>query len=172
MKYCENCNYVVRHNAKDCPNCKKNTIKNGEPERDFPVVVVRATGFEKERICASLGDENIPYSIRIVKKKFSTDAVTGSKNAYYDIMVPYEYYADTMNLLIGINAVTPENIDIERLSELTEKQKKKDDFDGENYYSTKNKMIRIVSVVVFLALVAIVVFGVDAIMALIKGFLS
>lgn len=172
MKYCENCNYIVKDNEEVCSNCKKSTIKYGEPERNFPVVIIRTTGFEKERVCAALGDGNIPYSTRTVKKKFSTDAVSGSKNAYYDILVPYEYYADAMNLLIGINAITPDDSEIESLSKLAEKQNTKGEFDGEDYYSTKNKIVRMVSVVLFLVLVAVVIFGVDAVIALVKAFLS
>ena len=49
---------------------------------------------------------------------------------------------------------------------------KQDEFDIGDYYSTKNKVIRMISVVLVLAIMAGVVLGVDAVMAIIKGFFS
>lgn len=169
MKYCKNCGRIIDDSIQKCPSCKNGKIVNGEPEKNFPVVAVSASGFEKERICAALGDDKIPYSTRIAKKQFSTDAVTGSSNADYDILVPYSFYVDAMNLLVGINAVILDKEQLENLKK-NSNESQYDEFDGENYYSTKNKIIRMVSVILLLAIMAGVVLGVDAVMALIKSF--
>lgn len=169
MKYCKNCGKIIDDSIQKCPNCKKGKIVNGEPEKNFPVVAVSAFGFEKERICTALGDNKIPYSTRITKRQFSTNAVTGTSNADYDILVPYSFYVNAINLLVGINAVNPNKEQLEELQKNSD-ENQCDEFDGENYYSTKNKIIRMVSVILLLAIMAGVVLGVDAVMAFIKSF--
>jgi len=168
MKYCEKCNHITNDSTHTCPVCNNKTLKSGNPQGSFPVVVVRASGFEKNRICAVLDDENIPHSERIAKKQFSSDAVTGSSMADYDIMVPYDFYSKTFDLLVGINALNPDEEELNENAKIASRSVKSD-FDGEDYFSTKNRIIRIVSVILLMALVAGVVLGVDAIMALIKG---
>lgn len=167
MKYCKKCGRMFNDNAHMCNECKMETLMIGKPDKTFPVFAVRATGFEKERICSALDNEKIAYSIKIAKKQFSTDAVTGTSNAYYDILVPYGLYAKTVDLLIGINAITPNEKEIEKL----DKNIVEDEFDGEDYFSTKNKVIRIVSVILLLAVVTGVVLGVDTIMGIVKQYL-
>ncbi|MEE1056978.1 MAG: hypothetical protein UH239_07005 [Acutalibacteraceae bacterium] len=169
MKYCKKCGIIINNNTENCPNCKKGRVISGEPEQDFPVIAVSAFGFEKERICAALDDDKIPYSTRITRKQFSSDAVTGNNNANYDILVPYTFYVDTINLLVGINAIKPNEKQFKELEKIST-QKHHDEFDVEDYYSTKNKIIRMISVILLLAVMAGVVLGVDAVMALIKGF--
>ena len=171
MKYCKNCGIILDDNVEECPSCKKGKIVNGEPEDSISVVAISASGFEKERILATLGDAKIPYSTRIVQKQFSANAVTGSNNATYDILVPYRFYVDAINLLVGINAIKLNEKQIEELEKIPDKNQR-DEFDGEDYYSTKNKIIRMVSVILLLAVMAGVVLGVDAVMALIKSFFN
>lgn len=172
MKYCEECNIVTKDNVIMCPHCKRDILKSGEPQATFPITVVRVSGFEYQRICGALESENIPYSAKTVKKKFANNAVTGKTNAEYDVLVPYQYYAKTFELLVGINAINPDDADFEDKFMVSQKSETLKEFDGEDYYSTKNKVIRLLSVVLMLALVAGVVFGVDAIVALIKNMLN
>lgn len=169
MKYCKKCGIILNNGNENCPNCKKGIIISGEPEQDFPVIAVSASGFEKKRICAALGYDKIPYSTRITKKRFSSDAVTGNSNADYDVLVPYAFYVDAINLLVGINAIKPNEKQFKELEKISN-QKHCDEFDCEDYYSTKNKVIRMVSVILLLAVTAGIVLGVDAVMAFIKGF--
>lgn len=171
MKYCKNCGKILEQDNEKCFCRKKGEIINSEPAKDFPVVAIRASGFEKERICAALGDDKIPYSIRIAQKQFSSNAVTGSSNADYDILVPYGFYFEAVKLLVGINALKMNEAQLEALEKNLIKNKQ-DEFDIEDYYSTKNKVIRMISVVLVLAIMAGVVLGVDAVMAIIKGFFS
>lgn len=167
MKYCKKCGRMFNDSAHICKECKRETLVIGKPDKTFPVFAVRAAGFEKERICSALDNEKIAYSTRIAKKQFSTDALTGTSNAYYDILVPYGLYTKTIDLLIGINAITPNEKEIEKI----DRDIPEDEFDGEDYFSTKNKVIRIVSVILLLAVVTGVVFGVDTIMGIVKQYL-
>ena len=158
MKYCKKCNHITNDGVEICPVCNKKTLNSGEPSGDFPTVILRASGFEKERVCSALNDQNI-----------SSDAVTGSNFADYDIMVPYGCYSKAFDLLVGINAIKPEESDFEDKEKVSVKSAKSSEFNGEDYYSTKNRIIRIISVILLLVLVTGVVLGVDAIMAFIKG---
>ncbi len=86
----------------------------------------------------------------------------------YDILVPYGFYAKTRDILIGINAVQPDEDD-EKTKALSEEEEKEL---SDDYYSTKNKLIRAVAIILFLAVVTGVVLGVDAVMALVRGFMN
>ena len=168
MKYCKKCGRIEKENAVYCPDCRNSRLAEGEPDRNFPVAVLRAAGFEKQRICSVLDDADIPYSTKIARKQFAADAVTGSSNADYDILVPYGFYAKTRDILIGINAVQPDEDD-EKTKALSEEEEKEL---SDDYYSTKNKLIRAVAIILFLAVVTGVVLGVDAVMALVRGFMN
>lgn len=168
MKYCKKCGRIEKGSAVYCSECKNSRLTEGEPEKNLPVVAVRAAGFEKQRICSVLDDADIPYSTKIAKKQFSADAVTGSSNADYDILVPYGFYAKTRDILIGINAAEPDENDEKSKALSADEEKELSD----DYYSTKNKLIRAVAIILFLAVVAGVVTGVDAVMALIKEFMN
>lgn len=135
---------------------------------DKEVVLAQAKGFDKQRICATLDDEGIAYRIRIADKQISENAVKGTSDAYYDILVPYSACKKAVDILLGINA----DVKAEAIS-LAEEQKddvQESSFDNDDYYSTKNRIVRVVSVILFLALVTGVVLGVDAIMTLIKQY--
>ncbi len=168
MKYCKKCGRIEKESDVYCSVCRNSRLEEGEPDKNFPVVAVRAAGFEKQRICSVLDDADIPYSTKIARKQFSADAVTGSSNADYDILVPYGFYAKTRDILIGINVAEPDENDgnAKALSKEEEKELSAD------YYSTKNKLVRAVAIILFLAVVAGIVMGVDAVMALIKGFMN
>ncbi len=161
MKYCKKCGRLEQDSAEKCSCCKNSVLTEGEPEKDFPIVLIRTAGFERQRICSSLNSENVPYSERIARKQLSADAVTGTSYADYDILIPYAFYRKATDVLIGINALKDDEdvFDVEDKSEDLE----------DDYYSTKNRLIRIVSVILLLAIVTGVVLGVDFLMALIKG---
>lgn len=173
MKYCKKCNLLVKNNIDKCTECG-NLLDNSQPLDKSPVVVVTASGFEKERICTILEEKNIPYSVRVVTKKgipTQSDAVTGNSKTAHHIIVPYEFYNKAMEQLVGINAVNLTDDELQSLTEALEREEssgKKPSAD--DYFSVKNRVIRIVSAIAFFALVALVIFGVDAVMAIIKAF--
>lgn len=168
MKYCKKCGNIFEQGVSKCTECRKSVLSEEKPDKDFPIVAIRTSGFERQRICATLDDEGITYSTRIAKKQISENAVKGTSNAYYDILVPYGIYKKTIDILLGINAEVKAEAVL-----LADEQKddvQESSFDNDDYYSTKNRIVRVVSVILFLALVTGVVLGVDAIMALIKQY--
>lgn len=175
MKYCKKCNLLIKDNSNSCTKCGK-ALGEDKPSAKSPVVVVTAAGFEKERICTVLTENDIPYSVRVVAKKgipTEPNAVAGNNKTAHEIVVPYEFYNKAMEQLVGINAVQLDDDELQQLTqalELEEDSEKKADAD--DYFSTKNRVVRIVSAIAFFALVALVIFGVDAVMAIIKTFFT
>ena len=175
MKYCKKCNLLIKDTCDNCTKCGK-TLDNAEPSAKSPVVVVTASGFEKERICTILTDKDIPYSVRVVAKRgipTEINAVAGNSKTEHEIIVPYEFYNKAMEQLVGINAVELDDGELQELTEALEKEDKSDKkTDADDYFSVKNRVIRILSAIAFFILVALVIFGVDAVMAIIKTFLT
>ena len=175
MKYCKKCNFLTKDNTTTCNKCNK-PLSDFDAKANTPVIAVTAQGFEKERICTFLTENDIPFSVRVATKKGVTtqsNAVTGNIKAMHDIIVPYEFYYKAMELLVGINAVQLSEDELNRLTESLENEANhNNNFNADDYFSVKNRVIRIVSAVAFFALVAVVIFGVDAIAALIKAWLT
>lgn len=174
MKYCKKCNLLIKDNITTCTKCGKE-LSSSTPSPTTPVVVVTAFGFEMERICATLSDANIPYSARVVAKKRTptqTDVLTGNSKTEHEIIVPYEFYNRAMEQLVGINAVQLTDEELQTLTEQLEKEGTGISSEASEYFSTKNRVIRIASAIAFFVLVALVVFGVDSIMAIIKTLLT
>ncbi len=174
MKYCKKCNYLTNDNINACKKCNS-PLDDFKAKADTPVVVVTAQGFEKERICAILTEENIPFSVRMVTKKgvpSQPNAVAGNSKTMHDILVPFEFYYKALELLVGINAVQLSEDELNSLTNALEEDNNDNNSDIGDYFSVKNRVLRIVSAIAFFALVAVVVFGVDAITALIKAWLA
>ena len=163
MKYCKKCGRLENDDLEKCSKCKNSPLVSGEPTNDFPVVLIRTSGFEKQRICSALDSENIPYSIRIAEKQLSADAITGVSHADYDVLTPYAFYRKAADILLGINALKDDS----NVFDAEDKSAQADD----DYYSPKNRIVRIISVILLLVIVAGVVLGVDFVMAAIKGFI-
>ncbi len=174
MKYCKKCNLLIKDDLNSCTKCGK-ALESSVSDKS-PVVVVTASGFEKERICTVLTDKDIPYSVRVVTQKgipTEMNAVTGNSKTAHQIVVPYEFYNKAMEQLVGINAVQLTNEELQSLTEaLEEEESSNKPSNIDDYFSVKNRVVRIVSAIAFFALVALVIFGVDAIMAIIKAFFT
>lgn len=124
MKYCKKCNLLIKDDLNSCTNCGK-ALDNSLPSDKSPVVVVTASGFEKERICTMLTEKDIPYSVRVAPKKgipTEMNAVTGNSKATHQIVVPYEFYNKAMEQLVGINAVQLNDEELQALTEALENE--------------------------------------------------
>ena len=123
MKYCKKCNLLVKDDLNSCTKCGK-ALESSVSDKS-PVVVVTASGFEKERICTVLTDNDIPYSVRVVTQKgipTEMNAVTGNSKTAHQIVVPYEFYNKAMEQLVGINAVQLTNEELQSLTEALEEE--------------------------------------------------
>lgn len=158
--YCKRC-HKLYEDRRACPDCNGVLTKNITAQDT--VSLVSAFGIEKDRIAAALTDADIPYALRPVKKEISARAVTGIDNARYNIEVPFSYYDNAMETLIGINAIEPE----EYIDDGDTAEKPNEEF--EEMAPGKRMLVRVVSAILFIVLVALVIFGTDYVMGFFKN---
>ncbi|MCQ4022583.1 MULTISPECIES: hypothetical protein [unclassified Ruminococcus] len=163
--YCNRC-HKLYNDKRACPNC--NEVLTKKISDSSHIAIVSAFGIEKDRITAALEDADIPYAERAEKKEASANAVTGIDNARYKIEVPYSFYDKAMEILIGINAVSPDEYVESAGDEVQENSSPKTE-EFEEMSSGKRIAVRVISAVLFILLVALVIGGVDFITGIIKG---
>lgn len=160
MKICTNCKKLFSDESSECSYCKSSLENVTSP--DTEIVLLSASGFEKERVEAALAEQGIPYSLAYTGRqpeKMSVSAETA------DIIVPFSHYAKAVNLCIGIGALDA-NCTEAQFAEQTNSVSEEIE---ENMSAAKRTTVKVVSAIAFLLLVALVVFGTDFIMNLIKG---
>lgn len=180
MRYCEKCNYITDESMKNCPRCKS-VLKKDEPPKNFPVAVITAAGFERERIAAALNDNGVPCTQRAAKKQPSAEIITGVNSATADILVAAGDYDKARDILVGIGAVKLEDEEIiedsadnrnetkdNKNTRKIRKVKTEGHEEFEEMSPKKRLFVRIVSVILFIIVVWGVVAGTDFIMSLIK----
>lgn len=196
MKYCSHCCTLFERGA-ICPDCKRELRK--EIKDNDPVTVIRADGFERERIVAALRDNGVPCIEQFDKRERSADAVTGKLTAKVKIEVPFAALEQARDILVGIGAVRLEGETVlknecmpsgvsenstktfeyshtpKKGVQLKEKGKKKrktneskPEPQWEEMSRTKRNVVRLVSAILFIIVVALVIFGTDFIMGIIK----
>lgn len=167
MKLCTKCKHL--HNDEDavCSNC--NSPLESITDENTPVYLLSAEGFELERVKTALEDNSIPCDSVIRDKQLKKQEFINKNSAESDILVPYAAYEKAYDICIGIGAVKEENTEI-----LDEEVEKKDDEPTldekfEEMSGVKRTTVRVLSAIAFLALVALAVYGTDAVTAFIKG---
>lgn len=196
MKYCSHCCTLFERGVV-CPDCKRELKK--EIKETDPVTVIRADGFERERIVAALRDNGVPCIEQFDKRERSADAITGKLAAKVKIEVPYAALKQARDILVGIGAVRLEGETVlknesmsSRTSENNEKvfeyshtpkqgvqQKEKGkkkrktnepkpEPQWEEMSRLKRNVVRLVSAILFIIVVALVIFGTDFITGMIK----
>lgn len=141
--------------------------------------LLSASGFELERIKTALSDNGIPNDSKPQKRNYSAKAVTGIDYSVQDIYVAADDYEKAYDLCIGIGAVKPDGeepvIDeieepdeaAEDESESAEEPAAAEEF--EELPPGKRKAVRIISAILFVLIVAAVIFGTDTITGWIKS---
>lgn len=170
MKYCKKCKRMYNDEDLRCTECKGNPQLLNIEDENTPVYLMSAAGFELQRVKTALEDSGIPNHSAIQKNNVSPQAVTGYDSSEYDILVPYSAYEKAYDVCVGIGAIkigeeeilgddgTPVNSDVKSQDEL---------FEGMS--GAKRTTVRVAMALLFLALVALAVFGTDFIMNIIKG---
>lgn len=163
MKFCKKCHHLYNDENTSCENCKCSltVIKDDNTS----VFILSAFGLELERIKAALKDNSIPFETSAKKKNLSANSVTGYDIAEYDLRVPYSDYEKAYDVCVGIGAIKEED------TEISDEQAQPSDDAFENMSSTKRTFIRLISALLFIALLCAVVWGTDFITALIKSLL-
>ena len=132
--------------------------------------LLSASGFELERVKTALSDNGIPNDSKPKKRNYSAKAVTGVDNSEQDIYVAESDYDNAYDLCVGIGAVK-----IEGEEEIIQPEDGEDAQPAEEFEemsSGKRTAVRIISAVLFVLLVAAVIFGTDAITGWIKGLFT
>ena len=132
--------------------------------------LLSASGFELERVKTALSDNGIPNDSKPKKRNYSAKAVTGVDNSEQDIYVAESDYDKAYDLCVGIGAVKIEGEEDIIQPEDGEDAQPAEEF--EEMSSGKRTAVRIISAVLFVLLVAAVIFGTDAITGWIKGLFT
>jgi hypothetical protein len=163
MKYCTKCKSLDEKDALACPQCGTRPMRAVQAED--PVFLVSASGFERERITAALGDAGIPVVEEMEKREAASAVVMGELSCGMRLFVPYRMLSSAQDVLIGIGASQPEGEEAKIVEEEVPPQEEP----APPMSRGKRFVVRAVSVVLFIAIVWAVVAGVDWVMGLIRG---
>ena len=170
MKYCARCKKLYfKITDSRCPICNKKLIEN--PNHFSPVYIVTANGFELERIRAALNSADIPYSYQNEKRETGIRILNSAPPENCEVFVPISAYCDAMDILVGIGAVKDDKIpDVndDEMAKLNEAKKEAAETD-EELSPKKARIIRILSFIAFLMILAAAVYLADFIIALVKN---
>lgn len=166
MKYCTRCKRMFDDSEQYCPDCKKHYALEEITDKNTPVYLTTAAGFELDRIQAALEDSNIPSSSQPQAKALSADAITGSDISDRDILVPYSALSEARDVCIGIGAIEVDGEEVE-----VDKQDDDDsEIDESEYMSpAKRTTVKIVSAILLIIIACLVIWGTDTITGWIKG---
>lgn len=160
MNFCDKCKKVFSDNDTVCSVCGSTLSTLNDEET--PVYLTEAFGFEKDRIMATLNEADIPYS-QYYKDKMPEQMSGDDYSAC--ILVPLKSYNKALEVCKGIGAIDE---DVQPL-DFVDKTNEVIDYKEENRNAAKRTTIKILSMLAFLALVALAVFGTDFVTNLIKG---
>lgn len=171
MKLCTKCKHL--HNDEDtvCGNC--NAVLESITGENTPVFLISAQGFEAERIKTALEDNLIPCESVVKDKELKKQEFVGNNTFESDILVPFAAYEKAYDICIGIGAIKEEDTEIfdDKCEQSSDEQQTLDE-KFEEMSGVKRTTVRVLSAIAFLALVALAVYGTDAITAFIKGLFS
>ncbi len=169
MKYCKRCKHIHNDNETTCTDCKKPLAEI--QDKNTPVFLLSASGFELQRIKTALNDSGIPSDATPQKKNMSAEAVTGYDVSEYDLLVPYQAYEKAYDVCVGVGAIKGENEQIidENVATPTNEGVKTAEEEFEEMSGAKRTTIRVVSAILLLIITAMVIFGTDFITGLIKN---
>ena len=130
--------------------------------------LMTASGFELERIRTALSDNGIPNDSKPQKRNFSAKAVTGVDYSVQDIYVSSDDYEKAYDLCVGIGAIRLDGE--EEIIDDGAEAPSDDEYD--EMPDGKRKAVRIISVILFILIVAAVIFGTDFITGWIKDLFT
>ncbi len=168
MKYCPKCKrlYNDEEMSCSCPECKGKALKSVSDETTS-VYLCSGDVIERDRVQAALSDSGIPsvYTRHMVSA--NSQLLTGMDFDGFDILVPYELYEKAYDVAVGIGAIKLEGekiVEDEKLAETVEQ--------FESMSRSKRTTVRVLSAILFIILIALVIYGTDYITAFIKSLFS
>lgn len=171
MKICPRCKRLHSDTYTECTECRK-PLRGIESENE-ETYLITAEGFEREHIRASLQDAGIPCVPRFRNDMYSSDEVTGKGTSLAEINVPFSAFIKAYDTCVMIGAIDPEKplpFDMDEAEKMCREigEKNKDKI-KEEMSPSKRTTYKVLGAVLFLLLVAVVVWGTDFITAWIKG---
>jgi hypothetical protein len=167
MKYCPKCKKL--YNDEDmkcaCPECKGKALKNIEDETTS-VYLCSGDVIERDRVQAALEDSGIPSVYVRHMVSANSQLITGSDFDGFDILVPYELYENAYDVAVGIGAIKLEG------TEIVDEEEPSPAEEFENMSRAKRTTVRVASALLFILLIAVVIYGTDYITAFIKSLFS
>ena len=164
MKYCTKCKKIyISDESESCNLCGKKLINN--PSHYSPVHIVTANGFELERIKAALTEAQIPFTVNESRADAGIQILNSAPVENCSVMIPLSFYTEASDLLIGIGALK----EAEEISEDDELKLKEARQKEENELSPRKSFwIKLLSIIIFIALIGGVIFLADLIGRLIN----
>lgn len=170
MKYCTKCKQI--HTAKEltvCPRCGRKLTEN--PNYQSPVKAVTANGFELERIRAALTNEDIPFSVKEERYDTGLQILNSAPPENCSFYIPLCHYDKAMETLVGIGAVSEESMQELDRQDKEFLQKSREQEKTEEMPEGKARLIRILSLIGFLAVLVGFAYLADRLLSFVTPFL-
>lgn len=166
MKYCPKCKKLYNDIEMNCAcaECKRKELKIIE-DKTTSVYLCHGDVIERDRVQAALSDSGIPSTYTRHMVTGNSQVVTGMDLDTFDILVPYELYEKAYDTAVGIGAIKPEGVKIVE----------DDPANTEEYQemsSAKRTTVKVISAILFIIVLALVIYGTDYITAFIKSLFS
>ncbi len=169
MKFCKNCKHTYSDTETKCSNCNRNLTEI--TDKNEPVYLITASGFEYERIANALNDSGIPCSSVQSKENFGKPNPYGMDLGDIAILVPYSAYEQAYDVCVGIGAIKLDETEVldEEVTTPTNDGVKSADEEFEEMSGVKRTTVKVVSAIILLLIIAGVIYGTDFITGFIKG---
>ena len=143
--------------------CKSRVLKTVEDEQTS-VYLCSGDVIERDRVQAALSDCGIPsvYTRHMVTG--GSQLVTGMDLDSFDILVPFELYEKAYDTAVGIGAIKLEGEEI--IDEAVDGEPE------EEMSDRKRNVVRIITAILFILIVALVIYGTDFITGFIKSLFT
>lgn len=167
MKYCPKCKKLYNDTETNCAcaDCKRKELKTIE-DKTTSVYLCSGDVIERDRVQAALSDSGIPSDYVRHMVTGNSQVVTGMDLDGFDILVPYELYEKAYDVAVGIGAIELEGAKIieENFDDGVE--------EFEEMSRSKRTTVRVLSAILLIIVLALVIYGTDYIMTVIKSLFS
>lgn len=170
MKFCKSCKTIFHDKDEYCPNCRKALCEITDINE--PVRLCVTGGTERAMLCGLLDDAGIPH----LESNFRQQGVANEIVTGYDVKlnnisvtVPFQALPEAIELLGTIETAS------NPLESMTDEIKAHIEFlrsqpgQKKEMSRAKKTTVKVITALLFLALIAAVVLGTDAVTGWIKG---
>ena len=172
MKYCSECKKLHNGNDAVCSDCKKKFKEISDINE--PVLLCVIGGVDRSVVNGALNDADIPF----VEQQYGKLGVVNETVTGYDakllniaVLVPYSALPKAYEVItsVGVDARFDETILETAKADIEKYKLGLKDTEENTMSNAKRTTVKVLSAIAFLVLVALVVFGTDYVMELIKN---